>query len=1002
MIRLKRLYAHDFKQLQEVELHFPEAGRILVQGKNEAGKSTLFEAVYFALFGLALNTEGGARNLDDLIGYDKEKARVELDVHVRDRVFKITRTLVRGKANKWELEIVRPDGTFEEIRSNKAVNDRLVSELGFDAEALLNTCFVEQKKLEKLEGLSKAKREESLSKILNLERLLELEDQLRLRGEDEKLLTRLTHRVELARAQAELPGVMEDLQRAERQLRLLDLCTQVEKAIAEMQARHALAQELESIRTQRAALQTNVGRVDALDKAQQRMGALLIRYDALVQDMEQYNVLQTERAAIERAVREQLPALEARQDEIKRLGTLAARLTRVEAVRGSVLNDLQRAQNLKQELDGHLERGATLNEQIAQSEQRLGALDEKLKNYDVGDALGEWASAVQAAAEGTADESSVNAKRHERDALSGVQRRYLIYLGAIVLGIGLVSAIFLPALVLSANNLLLGVIVALVLTTLATMAVLLIAARLIQLNRQATQLTEELGKLEGEAAAKRALTQNAQARVESAVAKLNALGAPIPATVSAAQAKRIELAATMENKTRAELTTEREAEREKLNYARAQRDETTRRIQELAPASDGACIPQLERKRDQAERILNRWRPRLARRAAPLDLSPETEALRDAYRAIQGDLKAWQQRVQQADKLAQDAARTEQRMKKTQTELQEQYAAVTPLLDGAAPAWSPDLPRAAYVELQTRLAAAFENAGGNQVRAEMARVEKQFGALEREHAIRERNAQVAVTAARTIERALGIQDGLSADPTLEELQALAARFAAANLDERAALETRVRRLNQRVGELSGTRDRFERELGLVGETVDIEIAQLELQAEQRAQLQRKYGAEIVSRARRRIVQKILPATMEYMRRILPQLTRDRYHDAELDPETYKIRVWDERAGQSGAWKEKNIFSGGAKDQFSLALRLAFALATLPQERGASPGFIFLDEPLGSFDDDRANALLYLLTEGEVGRAFDQIFLISHVPVQESKFTHRIRLENGAIVENWTQ
>ncbi|RIK15277.1 MAG: SMC family ATPase, partial [Chloroflexi bacterium] len=165
---------------------------------------------------------------------------------------------------------------------------------------------------------------------------------------------------------------------------------------------------------------------------------------------------------------------------------------------------------------------------------------------------------------------------------------------------------------------------------------------------------------------------------------------------------------------------------------------------------------------------------------------------------------------------------------------------------------------------------------------------------------------------------------------------------------------------------------------------------MELAQEQRAQQERKYGAEIVARARRRIVQKILPATMEYMRRILPQLTRDRYHDAELDAESFKIKVWDERAGQNGAWKEKNIFSGGAKDQFSLALRLAFALATLPQERGASPGFIFLDEPLGSFDAERANALLYLLTEGEVGRAFDQILLISHVPVQESKFTHRIR------------
>lgn len=999
MIRLKRLYAHDFKQLTEINILFPDAGRILVQGKNEAGKSTLFEAVYFALFGLALNTESGAKNLDDLIRYEQEKARVELEVQARDCVLKITRTLIRGKPNKWELDIIRPDGTFDEIRTNKSVNDRLVSELGFDAEALLNTCFVEQKKLEKLEGMSKAKREESLSKILNLERLLELEDEMKLRGEDEKYLARLAHRVELARAQEELPGIVKDLERAEAELKQLDLYDNVERAIREMEARDALALELVTEQEKRAALRAQVTRVDALDRAAQVMGALLIRHDALAQDTEQYAALQNERAEIEHAVQERLPALQARQEEIKRLGVLAGRLTRVEAVRGTVLSDLQRAQNLRQELDGHLERGANLNATIAQHETRLGELDEKLRAYDIGDALGEWIAAESKEKGGADDDKSqITAKQTERDALGRSQRQYLIYLAVIVTGIGLVSAIFLPALVLSSNNLFLGVFAALTLAAAATFAVILIAGRLVNLNRQVTRLTEDLGRLEGEASARRSLAQDSKGRTDTAVAKLNALGVPLPASAGAAQARRVELAATLENKTRAELQAERDDEREKWNYARAQRDEVTRRIQELSPATDSAGISQLERKLDKADRILNRWRPRLARRCAPLDVPPETETLRDAYRATQGDIKTVQARAAQADKLAIDAARVQERITQSQRELKEQYDSITLPAQDIAPAWSPALKRATLVALQAELLSSFTSAGGNQVRAQMAQADKQFGALEREHSIRQSNADAAVLAARKLGNELGIADDLSTEPAPAELQAFAERFAGSPLQDRAALDSRVRRLHQRVGELSGTRDRLERELGLVGEIVNAEQAQLELQEEQRSQAQRKYGAEIVARARRRIVQKILPATMEYMRRILPQLTRDRYHDAELDAESFKIKVWDERAGQSGAWKEKNIFSGGTKDQFSLALRLAFALATLPQERGASPGFIFLDEPLGSFDQERANALLYLLTEGEVGRAFDQIFLISHVPVQESKFTHRIRLESGALVE----
>ncbi|MDY6932066.1 MAG: SMC family ATPase, partial [Halobacteriota archaeon] len=92
-------------------------------------------------------------------------------------------------------------------------------------------------------------------------------------------------------------------------------------------------------------------------------------------------------------------------------------------------------------------------------------------------------------------------------------------------------------------------------------------------------------------------------------------------------------------------------------------------------------------------------------------------------------------------------------------------------------------------------------------------------------------------------------------------------------------------------------------------------------------------------------------------------------------------------------------SGGAKDQFSLALRLSFAMATLPQERGAVPGFIFLDEPIGSFDSDRKAALIELLTRGEIAENFDQVFVISHFPELEEIFDYKIELRGGRVFAN---
>src|SRR6516162_76717 len=94
---------------------------------------------------------------------------------------------------------------------------------------------------------------------------------------------------------------------------------------------------------------------------------------------------------------------------------------------------------------------------------------------------------------------------------------------------------------------------------------------------------------------------------------------------------------------------------------------------------------------------------------------------------------------------------------------------------------------------------------------------------------------------------------------------------------------------------------------------------------------------------------------------------ERYRDVRLTPEDTdgqpgemddRIRVWDPAAG---CYIARNLFSGGTRDQCSLALRLAFALDTPPQELGVAPGYIFLDEPLSSFDAQRAQALVELLT-----------------------------------------
>jgi hypothetical protein len=156
----------------------------------------------------------------------------------------------------------------------------------------------------------------------------------------------------------------------------------------------------------------------------------------------------------------------------------------------------------------------------------------------------------------------------------------------------------------------------------------------------------------------------------------------------------------------------------------------------------------------------------------------------------------------------------------------------------------------------------------------------------------------------------------------------------------------------------------------------------------------------------RIARRVLPITERNMQPLLQQLTDGRYRDVRLTPEEsngqpgemdYRIRVWDPAAGRYVA---KNLFSGGTRDQCSLALRLAFALATLPQELGVAPGFIFLDEPLSAFDAQRARALVELLTTGIISQQFSQVVLISHQHAfDRAAFHYHVRMEAGQVVES---
>jgi exonuclease SbcC len=155
----------------------------------------------------------------------------------------------------------------------------------------------------------------------------------------------------------------------------------------------------------------------------------------------------------------------------------------------------------------------------------------------------------------------------------------------------------------------------------------------------------------------------------------------------------------------------------------------------------------------------------------------------------------------------------------------------------------------------------------------------------------------------------------------------------------------------------------------------------------------KYSIKGLEQTSESLRNRVKPQVERYMSQILPVITSGRYKAVQLEDD-YTVRVFDPEAGE---FRPKEVFSGGTEDQLLLAMRLAFALALIPQAKGRNPEFLFLDEPLGSSDRVRREGILALM-HGELSENFKQIFLISHVGDLEVEADTIIEMDNGAVRE----
>jgi len=340
MITLKRLKAENFKALRSIDLTFPTQGSVLIEGQNEAGKSTLFEAVYVALYGKPLVGEENMARQEEIIQHGQARATVQLLFHIGPQAIAITRVFERRKSQQATLIIQHPDAQPEVINRVKAIEERLLKELGnLDGDNLRNSCFVEQKELGRIEALSRGQREQAIQKLLGLEKLTRLIEQFKFKREQERELHLAERHLKLARLQAEISTAASQEAALAERLDAVQVVYQVQLLTSLADQKREIEERLNIGAQQIQEARVRLQRCDALSSLIASCGQAQLLITDIGHTYKELAESEKDLAALEHIEQVELPATQQRQQEVQRA---AAEISLIEQARKQV-SDTQEA-----------------------------------------------------------------------------------------------------------------------------------------------------------------------------------------------------------------------------------------------------------------------------------------------------------------------------------------------------------------------------------------------------------------------------------------------------------------------------------------------------------------------------------------------------------------------------------------------------------------------------------------------------------------------------------
>lgn len=163
---LRGIQLENYRRFESSQTEFPD-GIVGILGNNGVGKSTLVEALAWALYGNEASRTG-KDEIKRITARPSDVCRVILDFQIQGDNFRVVRQL-KGKSNTADASVIVNNKIC--ARGTSAVTDFVAKSLGMDYRAFITSFYAPQKELNILSDFQPYRRKELLARMLGIENI---------------------------------------------------------------------------------------------------------------------------------------------------------------------------------------------------------------------------------------------------------------------------------------------------------------------------------------------------------------------------------------------------------------------------------------------------------------------------------------------------------------------------------------------------------------------------------------------------------------------------------------------------------------------------------------------------------------------------------------------------------------------------------------------------------------------------------------------------------------